>query len=152
MTCLLKTLDPIFFQLHVTESEATWVYRQVPGDKVTFTIFPSVHYATDVCFQQSYRRIGTQHEVEPWCSGKHKLYGYKIEAGFIPCGISIFVSSNERGSVADIEVIRQNAWTHDRLLLKNPDELDIEDKTPDDEQQRAHWATLNDIGNQRADE
>ncbi|ETV91622.1 hypothetical protein H310_13872 [Aphanomyces invadans] len=45
----------------------------------TITYYPYAKYATDVKFQPSHRPLGRFGEKMHYFSGKHKLYGLKIE-------------------------------------------------------------------------
>ena len=54
----------------------------------TFKAFPEARYATDVTFQQAFRPSRGIEEGKRYFSGKHKLYGYKVEVSVMPNGRS----------------------------------------------------------------
>jgi hypothetical protein len=60
----------------------------------TFENFPFALYATDVKFQVSNRPAGKFMEQKHYFSGKHKLYGYKIECSVSPSGQVVHLSSH----------------------------------------------------------
>ena len=50
----------------------------------TIKNFACARYATDVTFQQSFRASGSVQEGKRGFSGKHKLYGFKVEMSVVP--------------------------------------------------------------------
>ncbi|ETV68307.1 hypothetical protein H257_15749 [Aphanomyces astaci] len=56
------------------------------GDR--FTNYPYARYATDVTFQQT-NPAGSYAEKKSYYSGKHSLYGHKVEVSVLPNGLAI---------------------------------------------------------------
>lgn len=73
---------------------------------LSFGSFSHAGYATDVTFQQSYRRCGSIQEGNVYFSGKHKLYGYKVEMSIIPVGLAISRTTHYPGSVSNWKVFK----------------------------------------------
>lgn len=70
---------------------------------VFFKHFPFSRYATVVTFQEYNRPNGNLQEVKKYFSGKHKLYGYKLEVFVLPNGLAIGCSTHYPGSVAEVD-------------------------------------------------
>ena len=79
-------------------------------------------YAVDVTFQQSKCPSGSLQEGKKYFSGKHKLYGYKVEVCVLPIGIAVHCTSHYPGSVEDIDIFYKNADFHDVAVLKSKNE------------------------------
>lgn len=75
-------------------------------------------YATDVTFQPSFRPSGSLQEGKKCFSGKHKLYGYKVQVSVTPNGFAICSSLHEPGSVSDLVIFKKMQWFHERALRK----------------------------------
>ncbi|ETV99080.1 hypothetical protein H310_08508 [Aphanomyces invadans] len=60
----------------------------------TFSNFPSALYCTDVKFQPSYRPTGRFDEAKHYYSGKHKLYGLKLEYSVAYPGVAVDLSKH----------------------------------------------------------
>lgn len=114
----------------------------------TFRHNPLALYATDVTFQQTNRPKGNNAEAVPWFSGKHKLYGYKVEVSVNPRGLAINCGSHERGNTADITMFHNNMAFHRTARLKLEDESRIADNGPLQEKCPDEWAVLADKGYQ----
>ncbi|KAF0703053.1 hypothetical protein AaE_015577 [Aphanomyces astaci] len=100
----------------------------------TFAHYPYAKYATDVKFQPSHRPSGRFGEQKHYYSGKHKLYGLKIEASVSPQGLLVDMSPHEPGSVHDLTVFRNRHDLHVSALSKRH------------ETHPAMWAVLVDLG------
>lgn len=50
---------------------------------VKFGNYPTAHYATDVTFQQANCPSVNIQEEKKYYSGKHKLYGFKVEVSVL---------------------------------------------------------------------
>ncbi|KAJ0393800.1 hypothetical protein ATCC90586_001320 [Pythium insidiosum] len=68
---MLATIDPVVTSLYIVPPSGMGIKK--------FDNFPSALYATDVKFQQSNRPGGTFLDVKKYFSGKHHLYGFKVE-------------------------------------------------------------------------
>ncbi|RLO02954.1 hypothetical protein DYB28_013512, partial [Aphanomyces astaci] len=92
-----------------------------------FTNYPYALYATDVKFQPYERPGGRFNEKTAWFSGKHKLYGLKLEASVSPQGYCVDVSESHPGAKSDLTIMRSRLDVHDRALTKSVNELSITD-------------------------
>lgn len=88
----------------------------------TFSNYPYALYGLDVKFQPAYRPSGQFGEQRRYYSGKHKLYGYKIECAAVKPGVEIHVSSHYTGSASDLTICLDNADKHRSLLAKTKEE------------------------------
>ena len=84
-----------------------------------FKNHPCARYATDVTFQQANRPSGSLEEGKKYYSGKHKLYGYKVEVSVLPIGIAVHCTDHYPGSIADIDIFYKNLDFHDVGLVKS---------------------------------
>ena len=97
-------------------------------------------------FQQSFRPSGTLEEVKKYFSGKHKLYGFKVEVSVLPNGLAISASVYYPGSVADIEIMRHMMVFHDDALKKTESEKAITAIGRSSDRFPNSWAVLLDKG------
>ncbi|ETW03784.1 hypothetical protein H310_05150 [Aphanomyces invadans] len=107
-----------------------------------FANYPYAKYATDVKFQPSHRPAGGFGEQKHYFSGKHKLYGLKIEASFSPQGKLVDMSNHEPGSVSDLTTFRKRHDTHVANLTKTPSEATINDNGELHQTSPNVWAVL----------
>ena len=121
--------------------------RKIVNAEKCFESFPCALYATDVTFQQCNRPGGTMGEGKVFFSGKHHLYGLKVEVSVLPTGLAINCTDHARGSVADIEIFRSNMDFHRNKLAKGQD-LDLTDIGPMKNEFGGSWAVLTDKGYQ----
>lgn len=70
---------------------------------------------------------GTHEESKAYYSGKHKLYGYKLEASVLADGIAIGCSNHFPGSISDINIFNQMAEFQCDALQKLEKERNITD-------------------------
>lgn len=49
---------------------------------------------------------------ELYFSGKHKLYGYKVEVSVLPIGLAINETNHHSGSLFDLEILQRNRNFH----------------------------------------
>lgn len=60
-------------------------------------------------------------EEEKYYSGKHKIYGYKVEVSVSPNGFPIGSGMQEPESVSDLFIFQQSQWFHQRARrMKTP--------------------------------
>ncbi|KAF0723660.1 hypothetical protein Ae201684P_006926 [Aphanomyces euteiches] len=85
----------------------------------TFSNYPYALYATDVKFQPAYKPAGRFEEQKEYFSGKHKLYGYKIEVSVAPPGIAVLSTQHYPGSKADVSIFHDNIDQHYLHLSKS---------------------------------
>ena len=122
-----------------------------PKDR-RFRNYPMARFATDVTFQPRFRPSGSIEEGKKYFSGKHKLYGYKVEFSVLPCGVTLGASLHEPGSVSDLVIFQQMQSFHRKQLRKTSEEADIFDEDPLSERYPNHWAVLTDKGYQGGQE
>ncbi|KAH9110908.1 hypothetical protein AeMF1_014451 [Aphanomyces euteiches] len=89
---------------------------------LSFANYPYALYATDVKFQPAYKPAERFDEQKEYFSGKHKLYGYKIECSVAPPGIAVDVTKHYPGSKADVSIFHENIDTHKKQLQKSESE------------------------------
>ncbi|ETV80573.1 hypothetical protein H257_06107 [Aphanomyces astaci] len=97
---VIETVQPVLYDHFVTMPTMTDLW-----DKGTvFRTYPYAKDATDVKFQPANRPTGRFGEQKHYFSGKHKLYGLKIEASVSPEGLLVAMIAHEPGSVSDLTV------------------------------------------------
>ena len=107
-----------------------------------FKNHPYALEAVDATFQQTNRPIGNMREGKTYFSGKHKLYGYKVEVCVLPTGIATAFSKHYPGSIHDFAIFTKRHHVHKSRLAKINeddqyiDEYTLSDKYPD------QWAVL----------
>ncbi|ETV90910.1 hypothetical protein H310_14398 [Aphanomyces invadans] len=111
-----------------------------------FRSYPYANYATDVKFQPTNRPSGRFGEQKHYFSGKHKLYGLKIDASVSPEGLLVDMSSHEPGSVSDITMFRDRLNAHFAALQKSGNESLINDNGELFQDFPSSWAVLVDKG------
>lgn len=148
VTKAIKAISgPVYEKLVIAEVENLPMKTVVEGGRA-FRHFPCARYATDVTFQQSYRPSGSMQEGKKYFSGKHKLYGVKVEVSVCATGIALFCSDHVPGSVADIDVFYKNMDLHQDALRKKSNERDLVDVGPLLDEYGDYWAVLLDKGYQ----
>ena len=143
---VLAVIEPVLteeFIIPVTMTE------QRERDRL-FHNYPYALYATDVKFQPAYRPSGRFMEQKKYFSGKHKLYGYKLECSVAYPGFAVSVSSHEPGSTSDLTMFLQRQSKHREMLRKGQEELTIEDNGEGSVRHPGTWAVLVDKGYQGA--
>jgi len=119
------------------------------------TLFKSHQYALeaiDVTFQQSNRPSGNMQEGKNYFSGKHKLYGYKVEVAVRPNGFATAFSTHYPGSTSDITIMHERLTQHAERLRKRDDDENFEDQYHLSDEYPDHWAVLMDKGYQSSAE
>ena len=114
----------------------------------TFNNFPEALYSVDVTFQQSFPPSGAIQEGKLYFSGKHKLYGIKMEVSVLPNGQAISCSDHYPSSVSDFEIIQRRIGIHKLLLAKNSAESNTLDVGMHADRYPQEWAVLADKGYQ----
>lgn len=115
-----------------------------------FKNYPYALYATDVKFQEAYRPSGRFIEAKRYYSGKHSLYGLKLEASVALPGICVSLSKHYPGSIHDNTIFTERRDIHTNLLSKNVEigELTIEDNGEGCQDFNSSWGVLVDMGYQ----
>ncbi|ETW01730.1 hypothetical protein H310_06335 [Aphanomyces invadans] len=136
---VLDLVEPVLFEHYVKPPSMT---EQVRKDH-DFENFPSALYCTDVKFQPSYRPTGRFDEAKHYFSGKHKLYGLKLEVSVAYPGFAVAVSDHSPGSVSDVSMFYNRGKIHRKMLRKSNTEMDIADQ--EDGVDRWHDLTPRDL-------
>ncbi|KAG2814004.1 hypothetical protein PC129_g3495 [Phytophthora cactorum] len=144
---LLEVIEPIPFAKFVKPVTMT---QQRENNKA-FRNYPYALYATDVKFQPAYRQSGHFTEKKTYFSGKHKLYGYKLECSVGYPGVAVDVSSHEPGSKSDLTMMLDRRTVCMERLLKTPQELGQDDNGEGAVQHPLAWGVLVDKGYQGAE-
>lgn len=138
---------PLFKQNVVDMSQFYTLSRLVKRNLI-FKSFPYAKYATNVTLQQTNRPSGNLRESKKHFSGKHKLYGYKLEVSVLPNGQAVGVSNHDPGSLSDIHIFQQRAAWHSLNLSKSEKYHNIVDIGPMEEKHSEKWAVLTGKGYQ----
>ena len=85
-----------------------------------FVNYPYALYATDVKFQPTHRPEGKFTEQKHYYSGKHHLYGQKIEVSVSPEGLCVDMSDSFPGSVHDLTIFTKQLTKHLDFLKSRP--------------------------------
>ena len=83
-----------------------------------FKNFPFCLEAVDVTFQEVNRPSGNMQEGKVYFSGKHKLYGYKVEVAVRPNGTASGFSKHYPGSFSDVPILYNRIKIHKCRLKK----------------------------------
>ncbi|OWZ11213.1 hypothetical protein PHMEG_00015800 [Phytophthora megakarya] len=94
-------LEPYMCDTFVKDEETRWTMRELTLTRSTFKHFPCARYATDVTFQHSERPIGNFNEAKTFYSGKHHLYGHKVEVSVLPKNLGGEADLNDEGPAQD---------------------------------------------------
>ncbi|KAH9111855.1 hypothetical protein LEN26_002681 [Aphanomyces euteiches] len=100
ITRMMDVVEPILTEKLIRQCTMT----SLRNAEKQFTNFPEAIYATDVKFQPAHRPGGSFMDVKRYFSGKHKMYGYKIEASVSPAGAYVMMSTHRPGSVSDMSI------------------------------------------------
>jgi hypothetical protein len=120
------------------------------ANNALFRNYPYAMYATDVKFQPSLCASGRFEEVKRYFSGKHGLYGYKIEVSVAPPGAAVFWTAHAPCSVSDLTMMINHIDDHVRMLRKSDNELLLTDHGEESHRYGESWAVLYDKGYQGA--
>ncbi|RLN97163.1 hypothetical protein BBJ28_00019456 [Nothophytophthora sp. Chile5] len=144
----LGVLSPFLYETYVECADDSWPMGKLVRSGNTFRNFPYARYATDVTFQQANKPGSNMNEIMRYYSGKHHLYGYKVEVSVLPNGIAINCTDHKGGRESDIELFRGNSAFHTRALQKLPNESTLSDGGQLAEAFPTEWAVLTDKGYQ----
>ncbi|ETW06322.1 hypothetical protein H310_02606 [Aphanomyces invadans] len=139
---VIDTVQPVLYDRLVTMPSMS----QLRESNKLFRNFPYAKYATDVKFQPSHRPTGRFGEQKYYYSGKHKLYGLKLEASVSPEGFLADMSLFSPGSVSDVTIFRDRMDVHAAALAKTDTERSINDNGELFAAYPDHWAVLVDMG------
>ena len=148
----LEKLRDFMVERFVTKFEKQCSINYLNESEQLFEHFPFALEALDVTFQQSNRPSGNMQEGKVYYSGKHKLYGYKVEVCVRPNGLASAFSSHFPGSVSDLTILHKRHTIHQKRLKKRDDDGHFKDEYAMAEKYPNHWAILADKGYQSASE
>ncbi len=77
-------------------------------------------------FKKLTGRQATCKKKKVYYSGKHKLYGYKVEVAVRANGIASALSRHYSGSVSDINIMSRQSLQHAEILKKKEEDYDYE--------------------------
>ncbi|KAF0687250.1 Aste57867_20979 [Aphanomyces stellatus] len=100
---IMTLVEPVLTRLQVRIPSMT---AQRSSGKL-FMGYPEALYATDVKFQPAYHPSGNFMDAKRYFSGKHHLYGYKIEASVAYPGTYVLLSSHAPASVSDMTMFME---------------------------------------------
>lgn len=139
-------------KLFVSDVATHYTLDELDTQKKTFKNFPFAVEAVDVTFQQSNRPSGNMQEGKRYFSGKHKLYGYKMELTVRSNGLASSYSRHYPGSVSDFNIFQQRIEKHKKRCEKTEEDEDMADNYEGSEEWPKHWAILADKGYQGGDQ
>uniref|UniRef100_H3GYU3 DDE Tnp4 domain-containing protein n=1 Tax=Phytophthora ramorum TaxID=164328 RepID=H3GYU3_PHYRM len=151
METVTKLIQLIAPKLYVDQVESRCddtKMRAVATSGNAFSYFPCALYAVDVTFQQSWRPGGFIQENDKYYSGKHHLYGLKVEVSVDTRGFAINCSEHAKGATHDITMFKDNKSFHQAKMAKLPGEEVLHDDGPLKEKFPNEWAILADKGYQ----
>ncbi|KAH9113515.1 hypothetical protein AeMF1_012296 [Aphanomyces euteiches] len=129
----LNKLHPFLMKKYVNSLDEKWSMQQLQANGLTFKNFPYAKYATDVTFQQTPIPTGSYVEKKLYFSGKHHLYGHKVEVSVLPNGFAINCSKFYKGSVSDKTIFDENLEFHTTSLIKRLVDRHVVDAAADAE-------------------
>ncbi|OWZ03843.1 hypothetical protein PHMEG_00024360 [Phytophthora megakarya] len=144
----LTMLEPYRYDTFVKVEETRWTMRELMLTRSTFKNFPCARYATDVTFQHSDRPTGNFNEAKKFYSGKHHLYGHKVEVSVLPKGIATNCTAWSPAATSDYNMFLDNAEFHHSAMQKLEGEADLNDEGPVQDRFKNDWAILVDKGYQ----
>lgn len=118
ITQFISMISAFVYEKYVLDVNKTWCMKDMTEIGKGFSNYKFARYATDVTFQQSNRPCGNIDEAKKYFSGKHKLYGYKVEVSVLPVGFAIFCSDHYYGSKSDIDIFHEMRSQHRSALEK----------------------------------
>ncbi|RHY68737.1 hypothetical protein DYB34_009084 [Aphanomyces astaci] len=140
----IEVMHPYLLRKYVHGMASKWSMHELAANGTRFEHYPYARYATDVTFQQTNVPVGSYAEKKLYYSGKHHLYGHKVEVSVLPNGLAINCTSYHKGSVSDKAIFDDNLDFHRTNLTKHPSEMEMTDTGGHVEQ----WAVLVDKGYQ----
>lgn len=148
----VSVLHKHIYESLVVEFTSSYTVTKLKSTGNAFKNFPYARYATDVTFQQCFRPSGSMQEGKVFFSGKHKLYGLKVEVSVLPNGLATFCSSHYPGSKSDISIMHDMAIDHENALKKKDREAVDTDLGIGVDKFPGSWGILCDKGYQGANE
>ncbi|KAH9106588.1 hypothetical protein AeMF1_017852 [Aphanomyces euteiches] len=91
-------------------------------------------------------------DVKRYFSGKHKMYGYKIEASVSPAGAYVMMSTHRPDSVSDMSIFLERVAMHRQAVKKSKEEEKAVDLGEGSTNFPRSWAILMDKGYEGVDD
>ncbi|RHY27691.1 hypothetical protein DYB25_011205 [Aphanomyces astaci] len=123
----LEVLHPYLMRTYVHSMATKWTMKEMAASGCRFQNFPHARYATDVTFQQTNVPAASYGEKKLFFSGKHHIYGHKVEVSVLPNGLAINCTSYHKGIVSDKAIFDENMEFYRTNLAKTPSELAMTD-------------------------
>lgn len=142
---ILSIVDILKDRFIVSVKNDSCTMENLAAKKRQFKHFPHALYATDVKFHHTNRPQGNQLESKLYYSGKHHLYGYKVEVSVSPLGFALHISKHYPGSKADISIFRQEMENHKLFTKKSNGAISAVNSVPLQSSAQS-WAILFDKG------
>lgn len=136
------------YSKYVEKLEQDWTMQKLAECGHQFEHHPSARYATDVTFQHSNRPGGNLQEAKKDFSGKHHLYGKKVEVSVLPNGLALGCTKHFPGATSDIDIFMSNKDWHLQQVRKTRDERRERDNDTLSSRYPRLWAILCDKGYQ----
>ncbi|ETI35397.1 hypothetical protein F443_18260 [Phytophthora nicotianae P1569] len=124
----MDAASPFLYEAFVESINDKWTLGKIVRSGHAFQNFPYARYATDVAFQQANKPAGNMNEIKPYYSGKHHLYGYKVEVSVLPNGLAINCTDHTGGSTHDAAIFKDNVAFHARAMRKQEDDRGLRDE------------------------
>ena len=102
--------------------------------------------AIDVTSHQANRPSGSMQEGKVFFSGKHKLYGFKVEVSARPNGFASAFSKHDPVSTSDLNIIHGRLKIHERRPQKREQENELENKFIMSGKYQNYWGVSMDKG------
>lgn len=144
----INIIHDVLYSIYVEKLEEKWTMQNLRECSYRFENHPSARYATDVTFHHSNRPGGNLQEAKRYFSGKHHLYGKKVEMYVFPNGLPLGCTKHFPGATADIDIFMSNKEWHLQQLRKTRDERQDIDNDHLSSKYPRLWALLCDKGYQ----
>lgn len=115
------------YKIFVQKQRLLHAVQKLIGKSRIFRNYPYAKHATDVIFQQGNCSCSTEEEGKRYYSGKHHLYGWKVNLLVLLSGLAINHTKPCPGSVPKIENFRNNMFWHQSATKTSSNEKDVED-------------------------
>ncbi|KAE9033676.1 hypothetical protein PR003_g11027 [Phytophthora rubi] len=130
VTKFIRLLSPKLYADQVQAQADRTQMRTAMTSGHAFSNFPCALYAVDVTFQQSFCPGGPIQENGKYYSGKHHLYGLKVEVSVNTHGFAINCSDHAKGATHDVSMFKDNKPFHLGRMLKLPGDESLQDNGP----------------------
>ncbi|ETL37701.1 hypothetical protein L916_10654, partial [Phytophthora nicotianae] len=145
---IMDVVSPFLYEAFVESVNDKWTLGMIVCSGHAFQNFPYARYATDVIFQQTNKPAGNMNEINPYYSGKHHLYGYKVEVSVLRNGFDVNCTDHTGGSTHDAAIFKDNVAFHARAMRKQEDNRGLRDEGRFYEVYPKDWAVFVDKGYQ----